>query len=93
MAEVKIITEEKEEKKEPDQSDISETLAKADEYQKLKDRNDKLEAEYLRQQELKAKIAMGGMGLAGTERREKTEEEKAKEEAQKIIDLFNPDAK
>lgn len=79
------ITEKKEEEKKPVEQDIKETLKAADEYQKLKEENDRLEAEYLRQQELKAKIALSGKALAGQPAPEKTEKEKADEEAKAIL--------
>lgn len=87
MPEVKIITEEKKEEK-PQDEDIKKTLKAADEYQKLKEENDRLEAEYLRQQELKAKITMAGRAQAGQTVPEKTQEEKDKEEAAKILSIY-----
>ena len=67
-------------------NEIKETLKAADEYQRLKDENDKLEGEYLRQQELRAKLAIGGRTIAGQP--EKTELEKSQEEAAKILSMF-----
>jgi hypothetical protein len=77
-----------EEKPAVQDNDIKETLRAADEYRKLKEENDKLEAEYIRHQELKAKIALGGRAMAGQFTPEKSEEEKAKEEAAKILAMF-----
>jgi len=80
------ITEKKEELPKPQAEDIKETLKAADEYARLKEENDKLEAEYARQQELKAKIAIGGRSYAGT--KEITPEEKAKEEATQHLKMY-----
>lgn len=66
---------------------IKETLKAADEYKRLKEDNDKLEAEYLRQQELKAKITLGGRAAAG-QTNEKTPQEIADEEAKKLLSQF-----
>ena len=49
-------------------------------YEELKTANDKVEAELLRKEELKAKIALGGQSDAGQER-VKTPEELEKEKA------------
>lgn len=87
MTDIVIKQDEKKEEKKVDESDIKETLKAADEYQKLKEQNDKLEAEYIRQQELKAKIALGGKSIAG-QNIEKNPEEKAKEEAAEILKRF-----
>ena len=89
MGEVTIKTEDKpKEEEQAKPEDIKETLRKADEYQKLKEENDKLEAEYLRQQELKAKIKMSGDTIAGQHPTEKTEEQKVEEEASKILETW-----
>ena len=93
MAEVKIITEDKEEKKDPDKEDIKEVLKKADEYQKLKEETDKLELEYLRNQDVKAKIAAGGKAEAGIQQKEKTHDDLDQEAADKMIGQFNVDNK
>jgi len=69
-----------------EEQDIKETLRKADEYQKIKAENDKLEAELLRRQELNAKIAVGGRAEAGIA--EKTPEEKAQEEAKALLEPY-----
>ena len=82
------IKQEKEEKKEPDETDIKKTLEAADEYTKLKEANDKLEAEYTRQQELKAKITVSGKAMAGQETKEKTQEDLDQEDADKIVNQF-----
>ena len=87
MSEVIIKSDTTEERKPDKEESIKDTLKAADEYQKLKEENDKLEAEYLRQQELKAKITMGGRASAG-EKIEKTPEEQAQEEASKILKMF-----
>ena len=88
MADITISTTQPEEKKAVQDSDIKETLKVADEYKKLKEENDKLEAEYIRQQELKAKIAIGGRANAGQYTPEKTQEQKDREEATKLLSLF-----
>jgi len=80
------ITEKKEEELKPQPEDIKETLKAADEYKRLKEENDKLEAEFIRQQELKAKIAIGGKALAGKE--ELTPEKKAAQEAAEHLKIF-----
>ena len=77
-----------EEKKQVQESDIKEQLKAVDEYEKLKAQNDKLEAEYIRQQEIRAKLALGGRANAGQYTLEKTPEEKAKEEAGRILKPF-----
>lgn len=77
-----------EEKKEPDESDIKETLRQADEYTKLKEQNDRLEAEYLRQQELRAKLSMGGRAEAGNTPKERTQDDEDQETADKILKQF-----
>jgi len=79
------IKQEKQEVKEPDRTDIAKTLEAADAYKKLKEQNDKLEAEYARQKELNAKIALGGKAEAGMHEKEKTQEDLDKEAAEKII--------
>ena len=89
MTDIKIVTEEKEEQRPADVNDLKETLRAADEYKKLKEENDKLEAEYLRQQELKAKITYGGRAAAGQP--VKSPEDLAKEEAAEILKAFQTD--
>lgn len=86
MSDIIIKSEEKQEEKPIQDSDIKDTLKQADEYAKLKEENDKLEVEYLRQQELKAKLQLGGQALAG--KPEENEEDKLKQEASKIINMF-----
>jgi hypothetical protein len=89
MGETQIVIGEKPEvQKGVQENDIKETLRAADEYAKLKEQNDKLEAEYIRQQELKAKIAIGGRANAGQVVIEKTKEELANEEAARILKQF-----
>jgi len=66
-----------------EEQDIKETLRKADEYTKLKAENDKLEAELLRQQDLKARMSLGGRGENIP--MDKTPEQKAKEEASELL--------
>ena len=87
MTDIKISTVE-DEKKEHNfkENDIKETLRAADEYQKIKEDNDKLEAEISRQQELKAKLDLGDKAIAG--QIEKSPEEMADEEAKKIISIY-----
>lgn len=86
MSDIIIKSEEKQEEKPIQDSDIKDTLKQADEYAKLKEENDKMEREFMRQQELKAKIALGGQALAG--KPEENEEDKLKQEASKIINMF-----
>ena len=66
-----------------EEQDIKETLRKADEYEKKKAEIEKLEALYEREQAIRAKMALGGRAEAGIQ--EKTEEEKAKEEALELL--------
>jgi len=88
MPDITISTKE-EEKTQPNVNEtVKETLQAADDYQKLKLYNDKLEEEYLRQQELKAKIMMSGRALAGQQTHEKTDKELADEEAAKLINQY-----
>ena len=84
-----VIKQETEEKKEVSETDIKETLKAADVYEKLKESNDKLEAEYVRQQELKAKIAIDGKSHAGVIQKEKTQEDVDQEEADKMLKVFD----
>lgn len=86
MTDVVIKTETKEEKPIQD-SDIKDTLKKADEYEKLKIQNDKLETEYLRAEELRAKITAGGTAVAG-QKVEKSKEQLAADEAKEILSVF-----
>ena len=74
------------EKQEAPQPDIKQTLKDADEYEKLKQENDRLEAEYNRREEIKAKMALGGRAQAGQV--EKSEEQKAEEEAADLLKRF-----
>lgn len=73
-------------KPEVSQPDIKQTLKDADEYAKLKAENDRLESEYNRSMELKAKMALGGRAQAGQV--EKSEQEKADEEAAMLLKRF-----
>ena len=87
MSEVIIKTEEKEEEKKPVEAEnIKETLKAADEYEERKAKVEKLEALYLREQEIKAKLAISGRAEAGIP--EKTSEEKTQEEAKGILSMF-----
>ena len=88
MADIKITTEDREEKPITD-DDIKSTLKKADDYEKLKAENDKMEAEFMRQQELRAKIAYGGKADAGEPN--KSQEDLDNEEAAKILKPFQPE--
>lgn len=85
MSEITISTEKKETESKDNVNDVKDVLKAADEYAKLKEQNDKLEAEYIRQQEIKAKIAIGGRAQAGQFVPEKTEKEKADDEAKEIL--------
>jgi len=91
MTDLVIKTEEKEEPKVQD-NDIKETLIKADAYNKLKEQNDKLEQQLLRQQELQSKLSIGGQSFAG-QKVEKSDEELAKEEADRILEPFRAELK
>ncbi len=85
MPDITISTEEKEKPAVQD-NQLVEQMKKADEYQKLKLQNDKLEAELQRREELKAKMAVGGRAFAGTA--EKTEQELGEEEGTKLYNQF-----
>ena len=85
MTDLKISVDDKKEEK-PIEQEIKETLKAADKYAKLKEENDRLEQELLRQQDLLSKVAVGGRAYAGqAPPAEKTEKEKADEEAKKIL--------
>lgn len=86
MSDIIIKSEEKKEPEKVTEADVKDTLRAADEYEKLKEQNDKLEAEYKRQMELKAKIALGGKADAGTP--EESQEDKDKKEAAKLLSAF-----
>jgi len=78
---VEELAEAKQTTEEPDKvSEVEEQL------NQLKEANDKVEAELLRKEELRAKVAMGGKADAGEP--EETEEEKADKEASKILSTF-----
>lgn len=84
MTDVKISLDEK--KEEPIKiEEIKQTLKAVDEYEKLKEQNDRFEGEIKRTEELKQKMMLGGRAWAGQELKEKTEKEKADEEAKKIL--------
>ena len=83
MTDIVIKQESSEPEKKPGVEDVKETLKAADEYKRLKEENDKLEAEYLRAQELNAKIKMGGRANAGQP--EETPEQKTEKEAADIL--------
>ena len=86
MPDIVIRTEEEPKEKKPAQdSDIKNILKEADEYEKKKLEVEKLEALYLREQEIRAKMSMGGQTTAG-QNIEKTPEQEAKEEAAKILE-------
>ena len=87
MAEI-TIKQETEDKKEPDESSIKEVLKDADEYAKVKAQNDRMEAEYLRGQELKAKMAVGGKAEAGEQVKERTQDDIDQEDADKLMANF-----
>lgn len=81
------ISEKKEEpEKKADTEDVKNTLRAADEYEKLKAENDKLEFEYNRQREIKAKLDIGGKALAGKE--DESEEDRIANEAKSILKPF-----
>ena len=87
MADI-VIKQETEEKKEPDESSIKEVLKDADDYAKKKAEVDKLEALYLREQELKAKMAVGGKAEAGEQVKERTQDDIDQEAADKLMENF-----
>lgn len=87
MTEVKIVTEEKEEAKPVEAEDVRETLKAADEYEKRRLEVEKLEALHQREQDIKAKMAIGGKSEAG--QAEKSQQEKDDEEAKKLISAFD----
>ena len=87
MSEITIKSEDIPTEKKPiDTEDIKEGLKAADEYEKLKADTEKLEAMYLRNQEIKAKLEIGGRAAAGEQ--EKTIEQKAEEEAADILKTY-----
>ena len=64
--------------------EISTPVEKVNEnYEKLKEANDKVEAELLRGETLKAKVALGGKSMAGQTEKPKSEDEKWSEDAKK----------
>ena len=71
-------------------TDVTPVERVTENYEKLKEANDKVEAELLRAEELKAKIALGGKSNAGTENLTPDQEieEKAKKEAGEIVNAF-----
>ena len=77
-----------EEKKPVQDNEIKEFLIKENELQKLKDINLQLEAEINKNEELKARMAVGGRALAGQVTPEKTPQDIAKEEAERILKIF-----
>jgi len=97
MAEEKLKKEEKQLKKEV------ETLAEAkqktatdkdletieERYLKLKEANDKVASELMRQEELKAKVSIAGNTDAGEP--DKTPEEQTEEEAKNILSMYQQD--
>ena len=86
MTDIVIKQEEQKEQKKPDVEEVKEVLKAADEYEKLKEETEKLEAMYTRNQEVKAKLALGSTVDAGTQ--EKSAEEKTKEEASDVLKMF-----
>ncbi len=89
MPEVTIKTEDKNEENQPLETQVIEkTLKAVDDYDKLKAQNDALEAELERKKQLEVRRdeILGGRAQAG--QKPKTEQEKADEEAAKIIEQF-----
>ena len=87
MSEVTIKTDDlKPEATKVDREDIKDTLKRADEYEKLKERNDKFEAEIQRTEELKAKMALGGRAQAG--QAEESQEDKDEKEATELLSTY-----
>lgn len=76
----------KPEEKKPDEEDIKETLKQADEYQRLKEKNDKFEAEIQRAEELKAKMNLGGRAVAGEPG--ESQQDKDDKEAAELVSNF-----
>ena len=65
-----------------------EAVKEVDEAEELRKKNDALEIEVRRSQELKAKLAVGGEATAG---QEKTPEQEAEQEAANMLKAFEPD--
>ena len=86
MSDIIIKTEEGKKEKPAEVADIKETLKQADEYERLKVETEKLETMFLRNQEIKAKLALGGKAEAG--QAEKSPEDVAKDEALKLVSQF-----
>lgn len=86
MAEVTITTEEKKEEPKADSFEVGKALKAADDYQKLKEANDRLETEILRGEELKRRQMTAGKATAGSV--EKSQEEIDNEEAAKLLSLY-----
>lgn len=87
MADITISTEEPKKQIAQD-NDIKKILYDADEYNKIKAENDKMEAELSRREELKARMERGGNSFAGQIVPEKTEQQKADEEAARLVKQF-----
>ncbi len=94
------ISDKKQEEKPADVNDIKNTLRAADDYTKEKQRQDeevqkifednKRMKEALEEREnLRARLALGGKALAGQYVAEKSEQEKADEEAKEILARYN----
>jgi len=68
---------------------IEKTLQAVTEADKIKKENEELEKQIERNKELKAQIALGGRADAGSV--DKTDQEKADEEAKERLSAFQPD--
>lgn len=90
MSDIIISTGEKPKEKEGVQaSDIKDTLKAADAYARIKEENDKLEAEMNRSLELiKTREMLGGRAFGGQFTKEKTAKEIADEEAKRVLSMF-----
>lgn len=86
MTDIIIKQDEKEQEKKVEPEEIKEVLKEADEYEKKKEEVEKLEALYQREQEIKAKMALGGKADAGQPG--KTQEELDEEEAARRLAAF-----
>jgi len=71
--------------RESDNKSVVENIEK--QIEDIKNKNDILEKELLRNEELKAKVMLGGKALAG-QPNEKTPEELANEEAKRMLSMF-----
>lgn len=87
MADIVIKTEDKKEEIKPvERSEIEKGLTTAMELKKMQEENDALEREIMRREELRNRQLLGGKTLNQAE--EKSQADKDKEEAQRILGMF-----